>query len=258
MVRALGSLFTIYALTVSISGHPARASREDVIGQARAAYYNLKTQGFNGFEAALEPKWEVILGPTATSENLKVFRAMRFAISVDPTGAATVSHVVLGAKTTRVDPYIKQIHYNIQRLVSAVMGTWARFMVNSPFPVASQIKVERLAKGYNLFYTIESTDVMLTVADDWLITEWKLTDSKAKRTIKPFFQKTIDGFLLTGYHSVFEPRGEGNKTSWDISIDYQIVSNMRIPRKIQFKGTHGSEPVEAELTLHSVRTALRS
>lgn len=258
LIRTIGSLLTIYALTVSVSGHPARTSSQDVIGQARAAYYNVGRHGFNGFEAALDPKWEVILGSTATEENLKIFRALRFAVSVDTRGAVTVTHVVLGAKTKRLEPYRKQVQYNIQRLVSAVIGTWATFMVNSPFPDESQIKLEQTANGYHLFYSIESRDVMLTLTNELLISERQILDAGARRTIKPVFQKTTDGFLLTGYHSVFAPLGEGIRTTLDIKIDHQVVSKMKLPRKIQLKGTYGNEPIEAELTLHSVRAERKS
>jgi hypothetical protein len=252
LIRAFGSLLTIFALTVSVSGQAPKSNSQDVISQTRAAYYNVGQHGFYGFEAALDPKWEIILGSTATAENLKIFRSLRFAVSVDAKGAATVTQVVLGAKTTRVEPYIKQVQYNIQRLVSAVMGTWATFMVNSPFPDDRQIKLEQLANGYHLFYSMESREVSATLTNDLLITEWQITDARARRTINPVFQKTPDGFLLSGYHSVFSPFGEGNRTTLDIKIDYQVVSRMRLPRKILLKGTYGNEPIEAELTLHSV------
>ena len=259
LIRALGLLITIYALTVSISAQTTVASSEKVIGQARGAYYNLTRQGFHGFEAGLDPKWEVILGPTATEENLKVFRAVRFSITVDARGAVTLSHVVVSADKTRLEPYIKQIDYNIKRLVTGLFGTWAAFMVNSPFPEnESQIKVEDSAAGCRLFYTTQSADVVLTLTNDLAISEWKLIDRAAKRTVRPLFQKTTDGLLLTGYHSLFEPLGVGIKTTLDINIDYQVVNGMKLPRKIRFKGMHGSEPVEAELTLHSVRAARRS
>src|SRR5688572_29792766 len=108
-----------------MSAHPVRCGDQDVIGQARDAYYNLARQGFYGFEAALVPNWEVILGPTATKENLKVFRALRFSMAVDARGAVTINHAVVSSDRTRLQSYIKQIDYNFQRLVRGVFGTWA-------------------------------------------------------------------------------------------------------------------------------------
>jgi hypothetical protein len=248
---ALAALITVFSFTVPISAQSNQSGNQYVIGQARGAYYNLTRHGFNGFDAAVEPKWEVILGPTATMENLKVFRAVRFSMTVDAKGAVKVNHVVISSDRTRLEPYIKQIQYNIQRLVTGVLGTWATFMVNSPFPEdEQQIRVENLSTGYHLFYTRQSSDAMLTLTRDLLITEWRLTDSTAKRTIKPFFQKTTDGLLLRGYQTIFEPLGPGLKTTLEINIEYQAVSGMKLPRKVQFKGMHGSEPVEAELTFN--------
>jgi hypothetical protein len=68
-----------------------------------------------------------------------------------------------------------------------------------------------------------------------------------KRTVKPQFQKTPDGLLLSGYHGVFEPVGDGIKTTLDFKIEYQDVNGLKVPRKLRFNGMHGSEPVEAEL-----------
>jgi hypothetical protein len=251
------AVVTICFGTISISAH-VRCGDQAVIGGARGAYYNLTKQGFYGFEAALVPKWEVILGPTASKENLKVFRAVRFSMAVDARGEVIITHAVVSNDRTRLQPYIKQIDYNFQRLVKGVLGTWAMFMVNSPFPEESEIKVEDLGKECRLFYNMESTNVMLTMTSDLLLTEWRLTDSRAKRTIKPIFQKTTDGFLLRGYQSVFEPLAAGNKSTLEINIEYQVVSGMKLPRKIQFKGIHGSEPIEAELTVQSVRATPKS
>ena len=249
LTRALGSLLTIYALTVSVCAGDQVVTNEDVIGQARSAYYSLTRKGFKGFKATIEPSWEVILAHTATPENLKVFRAVRFSMVVDANGAVTVSHEV-GANAAKPDlqPVVKQIHYDVQRLVTGFINTWRMFVVGSPFPETEyQIKIENPGKQYRLFYTMESGEVMILMTGDFLITEWNLTGPRAKRTVKPHFQKTVDGLLLSGYEGVFEPISEGPKTTLDFSIEYQEVGGMRLPHKVRFGGKHGSEPVEAEL-----------
>lgn len=247
-IRALASLVAIYALTIPISAQSVRGSGQDVISRARSEYYNLTRQGFDGFRATIEPNWEVILGHTATAENLKVFRALRFSMTVDTNGAVAVSYEVADTERARVEPYVRQIHDNVQRLLAGFFGTWAIFVVSSPFPSTdSQIKIENAGKEYQLFYNRQSADVMLTMTDDLLVAEWKLTGPGGKRTVKPLFQKTGEGLLLSGYHSVFEPLTEGLKTTLDVNIEYQDVGGMKLPHMIRIGGMHGSEPVEAEL-----------
>lgn len=249
LFAALASLVTIYPVTVSVSAHSAQAGSQDLIGRARGSYYNVTRQGFNGFQAAIVPNWEVTLGPTATVENLKLFRAMRFSMTVDANGAVTLRHEVADPEKTRLEPYVTQIHGNVQRLVAGFFGAWARFMVNSPFPeTESEFKIEDLGKEYHVSYNTQSSDALLTMTNDLLIVEWKLTGPRAKRTIKPLFQKTAEGLLLSGYKSIFEPVGEGIKTTLDFLIEYQDVSGMKLPHKIRIKGMHGIEPVEAELS----------
>ena len=246
LTRALGSLLTILTLTASVDGGDHRVAQQGVIGQARSAYYNLTSKGFKGFTAALEPNWEVILGNTATPENLKVFRAVRFSMAVDANGAVTIrqeAHVV----KPNLQPIVNKIQYDLERLIAGFFNTWRIFMVNSPFPETDQIKIENPGNEYRLSYNMQAGEVMIMMTRDFLITEWNLSSPTAKRTVKPQFQKTVDGFLLTGYRGVFEPLNPGIKTTLDFNIEYQDVGGMKLPHIVRFSGMHGTEPVEAEL-----------
>jgi hypothetical protein len=247
LIPAIASLVTIYALTLQVSSQSV-PNKQEVITRARSSYYNLPGQGFNGFKASIEPNWEVILGHTATPETLKVFRALRFSMTLDASGNVTISHEVVNPEKIRLEPYINQIHENVRRLVASFFGTWSMFVVSSPFPEAeSQIKIENSGKEYQLLYTFNSADAMLTLTSDLLIVEWKLTGPGGTRTVKPAFQKSAGGLLLTRYQTNFEPSREGIKTSLSLQIEYQDVSGMKLPHKLQIKGIHGSEPIEAEL-----------
>ena len=249
LTRALGSLLTILALTVPVSAGVQGVTKQDVIGQARSAYYSLTRKGFKGFTATIEPNWEVILAHTATPENLKVFRAVRFYMVVDASGAVTVRREVgPNAARPELEPVVNRIHYDVQRLVTGFFNTWRTFMVASPFPeTENQIKIENTGKQYRLDYSMQSGTVMMMMTGDFLITEWNLSGPSARRTVKPQFEKTVDGLLLTSYQGVFEPKSEGVKTTLDFNIEYQDVSGIKLPHKVRLSGMHGSEPVEAEL-----------
>jgi hypothetical protein len=249
LTRAPGFLLTILALTVALDANAQVTANQSVVGQARSANYNLTRKGFKGFTATIEPNWEVILAHTATPENLKVFRAMHFSMIVDPNGAVTVSYEA-GANAARpeLQSVMKQIHYDLQRLVTGFFNTWRMFMVSSPFPeTENQIKIETPDKQYRLNYTMQSGEVMLMMTSDFLITEWILSGPTATRTIKPHFQKTVDGFLLSGYGEVSQPISAGIKTTLEFNIEYQDVSGIKLPHKVRFSGMHGTEPVAAEL-----------
>ena len=247
--RAPGFLLTIVALTTSVYPDKQSPATQDVISQTRNAYYSLSRKGFKGFTATIEPNWEVILAQTATPANLKIFRAVQFSMVVDANGTVTVTHEV-GADAAKPDlqPTVNRIHYDIQRLVTGFFNTWRIFAVNSPFPeTASDFRIENAGKHYRVSYTTQSGEVTIAMNNDLLMTEWNLSAPTLKRTVKPKFQKTVDGLLLTGYHGVFEPVGPGIKTTLDFQIEYQDSDGMKVPRKLRFNGMHGSEPVEAEL-----------
>ena len=157
-----------------------------MIADARAAYYSVTRHGFNGFQAVIEPDWKVILADTGTKENLKVFRDLRLSMIVDANGAVTVNR-----EFGDTHPLVKQIHDHVQRLVTSFFGTWAFFMIGSPFPKL-QVGVENGQEGYRFSYRVQATDVILLLSPNSLITEGQLSDSKAKRTIRPVFQKTAE------------------------------------------------------------------
>jgi hypothetical protein len=251
LIHVCVSLGTICALTMPVSAQSAPTSNQGVIGRARGAYYNLGKQGFAGFKATIEPNWEVTLGPTATQENLKIFQAVRLSMTVDANGAVTVSHEVADTEKLRAGPYVREIQNNVQRLVASFFGMWARFMVSSPFPEnESQVKIENSGGERRLLYTADSADVVLTMTNDLLVTEWKRTGPNARRTIKPLFQKTDTGFLLNGYKSLYEPVGAGIKTDLEFTIEYQDIDGMKLPHKIDIRGVHGGQPVAAEFTFN--------
>jgi len=245
-IKPIAALLWVAALFLLASSVSGQTTDDKLIADARAAYYNLARHGFNGFHAAIEPDWKVILADTATPENLKIFRSQHFSLNVDSNGAITVNREFDETQDTKPTPSVKQIYDNVQRLVTGFFGTWTFFMIRSPIPEL-QIRIESVDKEYRLFYKVQSTDVMLRMTRDFLITEGQLSDLKARRTLTPVFQKTSEGFLLLGYNTVFEPVAQGNKTTINTTIEYHDVGGVKLPGKIHIKGMYGVEPVEAEL-----------
>jgi hypothetical protein len=249
LTRAPGALLAILALTVAAYPQGQAATDKEVLTRARTAYYSLARKGFKGFTATVEPNWEVILGDTAKPSSLKVFRAVQFTMVVDANGAVTVTHEVgPNAAKPELQPTVNRIHSDVQRLVAGFFNTWRIFVVNSPFPeTENEIQIENSGTQYRFSYTTQAGKVTIATSGELVITEWTITGPTAMRTVKPKFQQTPDGLLLTGYQGVFDPVGEGIKTTLDFQIEYQDLSGLKVPYKVRFSGVYGSEPVEAEL-----------
>jgi hypothetical protein len=247
LTRAPGSVLLLLALTAQNYPSDQAAINETVVTRARTAYYSLARKGFKGFTAAVEPNWDVILGDNATPASMKVFRAVQFSLVVDANGVATVTHEV-GPNAAKADlqPTVNRIHADVQRLVAGFFNTWRIFVVNSPFP-ETEMQIENPGKQYKLSYTQQSGKVTIAMTGELLITEWSLVGPTVKRTVKPQFQKTPDGLLLNGYQGVFDPVGEGIKTTLDFHIEYQDSNGIKLPSKVRLNGMYGSEPVAAEL-----------
>ena len=245
--RALLIVLAIVALTVPAHARQQATANQELLSRARSAYYSLAKKQFKGFTATVEPNWEVILGDTATPASLKVFRAVQFSMTVDANGGATITHEFgPDAAKPELEPTVNRIHADVQRLVAGFFNTWRIFVVNSPFP-ETEIQIENQNARYKLFYTTQAGDVTIAMGNDLAITEWNLTGPTVKRTVKPQFQKTPDGLLLSGYEGVFNPVGEGIKTRLEFHIEYQDEGGLKLPYKVRLSGMHGSEPVAAEL-----------
>jgi len=244
IIRVL--VFTIL-LPVPLGNAQSRPVRsEELLTHARKIYYNLRRLGFNGFQATIEPNWEVILADTATEENLKVFSAVHFFITVDAQGTVTLRHEVDEKQRTRVKPYVTQIHDDVLRLVAGFFRTWSFFTIDSPFP-DTQIKIESVGTQHFVSYTFRSDQVVLDMSPDYVLTEGRFVGPTSRRVVNPIFEMTPDGFVLTGYHTVLEPVAAGVRSTMDTRVEYQDVGGMKLPSKIQIKGMYGSEPIEAEL-----------
>src|ERR1700752_339766 len=247
LIGAMLSLVAMHGLTMPVAGDTAAGGCQEMIGQARSAYYNPKRQGLAGFQATIKPNWKVILGQTSTPKNLKVFQSIRFSLAADANGVVTVTHDF--AENPQAEAYVKPIHDDVQRLVSGFFRIWGVFMISSPFPESgSPLKTDNVAQECRLYFTYQTTDVVLAMTNDLLITELKLSSPRARRTIKPVFQKTSEGLLLKGYHSLFDPVGEGIRSELDATIEYQDVAGMKLPRKLEIRGMLGAEPIAAELS----------
>jgi hypothetical protein len=225
-IIALGSVATLILIASSTSGQTTAATEPKMIGDARAAYYNVTRHGFNGFQATIKPDWKVILAEAATRENLKVFRALRFSMVSDANGTITVNR-----EFGQLNTSVTQIHNHLERLLSGFFATWAFFTIGGPFPEVP-IRIENIGKGFHFLYRVQSTDAMLSIGPDFLISEVQLSDSSSKRTITPVFERTPEGLILLGYHNTFEPLATGVKTTIDTTIEYRDIGEMKLPSKI--------------------------
>ncbi len=249
--RVLGwFLITIGTLGLFSPDFTGAANDGEVVRRARSAYYNLRELGFTGFAANLEPNWEVILKGAASAEALKLFRGLRFSVSLDDTGTVKVSRHG-PAPPAITEDRIKEIDGNVARLVTGFFRTWKMFMMGSPFPEGSRdLQIENLGKQYRLSFAGQGEKVVTTMTDDFTITEVKVSAPTYNGTIKPRFEKTSRGYVLTSYEGNYEPTSGQRKTRISVRIDYEEVGGLKLPQKVRFSGTYSDDPIEAELLLN--------
>jgi len=60
----------------------------------------------------------------------------------------------------------------------------------------------------------------------------KATNAEFEGTIRPTFEKSPAGFLLTAYEADYQQAGASNPIHLHVEINYQEVSKLQLPKKL--------------------------
>ena len=78
-----------------------------------------------------------------------------------------------------------------------------------------------------------------------------------RSTLQPQFEKSAEGFLMTGYKADFIGKTPDEATRLTVRIVYQEVSGLQIPKTLNLVGTYGGTPFKMELALSGCQVTKR-
>lgn len=226
--------------------------KKEILKKARQSYANLKERGLVEFKAQLAPNWELIL--KEQSADAKVFEAtlaklkeIKFAMTYSAQGAVKVTHEgEPAAENPKQAAGLKQIYGGMSQTVSGFFMTWTPFMQSPPLPeLETDFKLVEKDDLYRLTYKEGGADVETTLGKDYALRELKVVTPDFASTLKPTFQKTPEGWVLTGYDATYE--GPGSSTSFKAVIENKDAGGFPLPSKLNFKGTFNKSPIAMEI-----------
>ncbi len=229
--------------------------KREIISQARQAYYSLRAHGLVQFQATVQPNWRLLLkdipDPAKVDDTAKILNKLHFSMSLDENGAVKVTHQsdATAEDDTRYAAGFNQIFDGMAQMTSGFFDTWKPFMLTSALPaVDSDYQLEDKGTEYLLTYKEGSSDVQTTLSKTLVITEIKVDDPTFHSWIRPQFQTSSKGFVLTGYDSAYIGTNGSGKTALTVQIENQEISGQVLPSKLTLNGSYEGTSFSVEVT----------
>ena len=236
------------------------ANKQQVLGQARNAYYNLKDEGLVEFACSVTPNWEALLAeqrktdPTAADAAIKALSQLQFNARLGSDGKVKLTHNELTGQSEEMNKALGQIYSGMEQMASGFFDTWSLFMIDHPFPeVTSEYQLEAPPQQYRLSYKDGPASVVATMSRDFAITDLKVTSPQFESTIQPRFAKITRGFLFTAYNASYHSSAPGDETKLSVQIAYQDVSGLQIIKQLNLSGSYGGSPFAVELAFSNCK-----
>jgi hypothetical protein len=254
----------VYSLTLPFAHGADKPDKREVIKQARHAYYSLADRGLTGFQSNLQPNWRLNLkdliasDPANAEAAVKLLNGIHFMLSLGPDGVVKVTHRAdVAPPNEKAAEGFNQIYAGMEQAMSGFFDTWKPFMLDTPFPVNGDYRLEELDNQYHLSYKDGTADVATTMSKELLISEIKMDDPAFKSVIKPVFTTSSQGFLLTGYDATSHGTSGNDETRLKVQIDYQQVNGFQLLNKLNLSGAYQGTPFEVEVTFSEYEVKTR-
>lgn len=225
--------------------------------RARQAYYSLAAERMDRFQATLVPNWRLLLEegktpPESIGPATEKLSDIRFNLTVDRKGTATISHNTVAAENDQVAAGLKQIYNGMEQMTTGFFETWCVFMVNPPLPeLGKPFHLDELGAWHILTYEDGPAKVETTLGTDFAVNSMKVVSKEFISTINPTFSRTDKGFILTSYQATYRSTAAGEATDLKVTIENQELDGLTLPKKMDLRGTYGGSPFHIEVSFMS-------
>ena len=235
------------------------ANKQALLEKARQSYYNLRTEGLSTFQCDVIPNWELLLkdqrkaDPASADKAIATLNQLSFTTVLGSDDSVKVSHKDLADQSKQMMDALAQVISGMEQMTSGFFDTWDVFMLKPPFPeVKSEYHMEAVGSGYRLSYQEKPADgpadVVTSMDHDFAVSNMHVTTAKFDSTIRPTFTRTAKGLRLSGYDADYASQNAAETTHLKVFIDYQDVSGLSVPQKLNLSGSYGGSPFAVELT----------
>ena len=200
---------------------------------ARERYYNLKKLGLSEVKAAIQPNWDLLLeGINVAPGTMTTLNNLHFWISIDSADQLRLSHDAKGIPSNQVEG-VEKIFKGMNASMTGFLSTWSIFLLTSPFPAPeSNYVIEQRSNGFRFSQRQGELDVTIDTDNEFAITEIRAVAVDRISSLKPVFEKTPAGLVLTGYAAASQ-RSDGGNTTVQASLEYETVSGLQVLHKVK-------------------------
>jgi hypothetical protein len=238
--------------------------KQQLLKDARSAYYSLKTEGMQSFRCEITPNWAALLedqrksNPEGIGKAIERLSALKFTVEVDSEGSAKVQHTEIAADNDEMAKGLSQIYSGMEQMTVGFFQTWSVFVVHPALPEAgTEFELESGPELHHIAYNEGGSKIGVTMTRRLAITAVKVTADKFVSTIKPQFASTPKGYLLIGYDADYQGATGDDRTVLQVNIENQKVSSLQIPQKLALKGSYNGSPFAVEVTFSGCTATLR-
>jgi hypothetical protein len=251
--------FKVWLILLLICGllAPSGSStdKQEIIRQAKRAYYNLPSQGLIEMQGAVVPNWSVILKEELKTDiapdhpALKILNGIHFWLSLDQKGAAKLTHQNDNTSTDQASiEGTNQTISGVEQVLYGFSQTMAPYLFTSPFPeVDGAFELQEQGERYRLSYKEGRFDILTIMKKDFAIVELKVSGPEFNASVKPQEVSTPKGFLVTGYQATYQSASGTESYQLSVQIDYKDVEGFQVPAKLGVDATANGATHKMEL-----------
>jgi hypothetical protein len=212
-----------------------------IIRKIHEAQYSLPKQGMKSFRCSITIDWDSLykdLGANSESAQtlIALLKKTRFKVVVGPDGSSSLSRESDEPPPSQeIADRLQQSQAGAEQMINGFLKSWAGFMVNSMIPAPDEKYHLVLADGkYLLTFSESGTDMAIDLGQDFAMQRVSVKSSAVSAEFKPTFERTPDGFVLTGYSGTFPAPAAGGPTSAEAQIENELVDGLELPRHLNF------------------------
>ena len=220
-----------------------------LVTQARDTYYNLRRSGLVEFRANLQPNWDLLLeGVEQKAGALELLAGLHFSVSINPESRLQVAHRVDQPPTNpKTQEGLTRIVRQMDSALKQFFATWSVFMLTSPFPaVTSEYEVSQAAGQFRFSHKEGDAEVIVITDRSFMVMEIKVSAPTHNGWLKPVFEKTSTGYILTSFESNNVVQTGPRVTSVRTRLEYTEKNGLQLLNKVNVDTVQNGIPAKME------------
>ncbi|MDR3722298.1 MAG: hypothetical protein P4L00_11915 [Candidatus Acidoferrales bacterium] len=235
------------------------ASDDQIVEQARKAYYNLHDEGLKEFRCEVRVDWDAASAGTKTDgavrpEFLPPLDHTHFEAAVGAMGAPQVSLHFDGAPPNdEAAARIRTASAGVQRTLAGVLQELSSFLFGSPLPPDADYHLEAQGDRFRITFGSDEVRIVETMNKDRALEEMIVATQRSTVSVRPQFKRGEKGFLPVVIDSSVAAAGT-DKVELHVEIAYQTHDGFELPQtvKVSDKQLAGGTPIQFSFSNYQV------